>query len=174
MVRFSSVSVIILSSLAAVATVEAVSYTRYAGYAPATNVADLALIDLDQLALNEQLTQLHITNALHAYQDGGHVGSYAVLKLDNTAGVDGSFPAGTTVLGTTAFNQSVVGTLMENTTWVASDTQPVIKVFYATPNSGSDTDVCQVGSLYVFHEAKRDGCKFFFFWEREWPVYVCR
>ena len=72
MVRFSFVSVILLSSVAVVvvnaeATSRRLSFGLYAGYSPLTQITDIAAIDLDQYDFNEQLVQRKLNNALHVY-----------------------------------------------------------------------------------------------------------
>jgi len=141
------------------ASAQAATYDRYAGYSPATSITDNAAMDLDQLKFNEQLYARKNTNAKQVYIQGGHSGSYAMMKL---VGLDGggakSYPAGTRVLGTNEAGGIVEGTLQNDVAWTADDSVAIVNVTYNVGDRQATYLTCQVGGLYVFGEANRAGC----------------
>jgi len=144
------------------ASAQAATYDRYAGYSPATSITDNAAMDLDQLKFNEQLYARKNNNAKQVYIQGGHSGSYAMMKL---VGLDGggakSYPAGTRVLGTNEAGGIVEGTLQNDVAWTADDSVAIVNVTYNVGDRQATYLTCQVGGLYVFGEANRAGCKSF-------------
>lgn len=138
------------------------AYDKIIGYKPNSQVSDHAAIDLDQLKINEQIADRKIHHAMIVYQQGGHSFSYAELSLTGLTEA-ASFPNGTKVHGHTEEKQqnfeTVEGRLMEPASWTDADSSATVKVQYHTKDSYSDYSNCQVGGLYIFAEANRNGCE---------------
>lgn len=178
MVRFSLS--VLLSSLALVSaststsstvsdgTRRHLSFDRYAGYVPSTQVTDIAAIDLDQLVFNEELSDRKLNHAMFVYEQGGHSGSFAVLKVNlgsassfPTLGVGVThtfFPAGTKVFGKTEGLEVVTGTLKNDLKWDATALDQDIEVKYSTSDRQFGYVDCQVGGLTASKKANRVGC----------------
>lgn len=147
-----------LSSI--MASVRAEVYDRYAGYEPTTSITDYAAIDLDQEFLNQETGNLTLETAWWVYVEGGHSGSYADITLTNITEA-GNLPKGTIVRGLNTFNEVVNGTLLEDVYWKDDGTATVaIKVLYDVLPLQSEYSDCQVGGLYKFQAAERQGCTF--------------
>jgi hypothetical protein len=132
-------------------------FDRYAGYVTTTLVTDEAVIDLDQMVINDLLSDRKIKEAMSIYREGGHSGSYAVLSLKgNFSGQP--LLAGTSVIGNSTRNNTVVGTLKENVT-IGAKSDNVIEVTYPVVKGQKKSAWCQVGALTGVQLAKRDGCK---------------
>ena len=121
-------------------------------------MTDHNAIDLDQQAIEERVGLGDLENAWRIYSEGGHSKSYAELTLINPTS-NKSYPKGTQVLGLTPFNGTASGTLLEDVSWGDGSAQVVIKVQYTTSDVQSKYVDCQVGALYRFTEANRNGCK---------------
>ena len=149
----------------AVASVNAdVVYDRYGGYEPTTSITDYAAIDLDQEILNEEINQemgnRTLENAWWVYVEGGHSGSYADITISNITEA-GNFSKGTIVRGLNSFQDVVNGTLLENVSWKDDGaSSAAIKVLYDVLPLQSEYSDCQVGGLYRFQAAERQGCMF--------------
>jgi hypothetical protein len=155
---FMLTSLLLLSS--AVASVNAEVYDRYAGYEPTTSITDYAAIDLDQEILNEETGERILENAWWVYEEGGHSGSYADITITNITQA-GTFLKGTVVRGLNSFNDVVNGTLLEDVSWKDDGTSSaVIKVLYDILPLQSEYSDCQVGGMWRFQAAERQGCTF--------------
>lgn len=152
-------SLLLLSSAVASVNADEV-YDRYAGYEPTTSITDYAAIDLDQEILNEETGERILENAWWVYEEGGHSGSYADITITNITEA-GNFPKGTVVRGSNSFQEIVNGTLLEDVSWKDDGTSSaVIKVLYDVLPLQSEYSDCQVGGLYRFESALRQGCTF--------------
>lgn len=130
---------------------------RLAGYQPRTQVTDEAALDQDQAAMEEELFLGKILKARNVYSEGGHSSSYAELKLVEPSGPV-AFKAGTDVYGKTPEGGEVFGTLMDDVAWSDANSQNVtLRVRYQTSDVQGRHVGCQVGGLYTFSEANRDG-----------------
>lgn len=138
---------------------------RYAGYLPDAPITDEAAIDLDQLKFNEQLYDDHENKGMQVYIQGGHSGSFAMMKLTNLTGA-GSFTAGAKVIGHTGSGSVVEGNLQHAVSWLATDTTAVVNVTYKVSSVQATYMSCQVGGLFIFSEANRAGCK-------SYGMYLC-
>jgi hypothetical protein len=139
------------------------SFERITGYEPTTQVTDFAALDLDQQIMERQLALGSLIHARNVYEEGGHSYSIAQLTLLNNP-PSGNWPIGTQVSGLSEDGLRVVlGTLLFAETWeppANGDPWNVkLDVIYST-NDIQDIYVdCQVGGLYTFGAANRDGCK---------------
>jgi hypothetical protein len=139
------------------------SFERIAGYEPTTQVTDHAALDLDQRIMDQQLALGSLITARNVYEEGGHSFSIAELTLLNNP-PRGNWPVGTKVSGLTEDGLRVVlGTLLFEEIWEPpADGSPWsvrLDVLYTT-NDIQDIYVdCQVGGLYTFGAANRNGCK---------------
>jgi hypothetical protein len=134
------------------------SLQRIVGYEPKTQVTDHAAIDLDQKSMEQELFLERLIKARNVYIQGGHSRSYAELKLINPAGPR-SYKANTDVLGKALNGAEIVGRLMHDVSWKNGTKQVKLDVQYATSDIQESYVGCQVGGLYTFSEANRDGCK---------------
>jgi len=143
------------------------AFDRYAGsYKPATQITDEAALDLDQLIINEQLYDRKNNNAMQVYREGGHSGAFARMKLINLSGDNEMYyPKGTKVIGTGDNGLEVVGFVQNDVSWDASATEAMVNVTYKIENVQANYVGCQVGGMYKFQEANRDGCKLDYLYE---------
>ena len=139
------------------------SFERIVGYQPTTQVTDHAAIDLDQQAMEDQLSANgdHV-KAKNVYEQGGHSYSFAQLALQSPVG-GGTWPVGTQVFGRAENGNVVTGTLLNGVQWPL---EPIVAVYevkanvlYTTSNIQANYVNCQVGGLYTFGAANREGCK---------------
>jgi len=131
-----------------------------AGYEPLTQVTDYAALDLDQFDYEEQAHVGDFVPARNVYEEGGHSMSFAELVLANPT-PDKSFPAGTKAIGVTEKNKTVSGILMEDVAWGSIDGVNItLKVRYDTSDVQAEYVDCQVGGLFTFMKANRNGCKY--------------
>ena len=136
------------------------AFDRYQGYLPTTLVTDTAALDLDQYYFNEELSDRKIGYAMHVYREGGHSGSFAVLELENLGAPAQAFPKGTRVYGNAEDSTQVLGELMGDISWLENTNTKPIKVLYTVGNKQENYVNCQVGGLYRFEMANRDGCTY--------------
>jgi hypothetical protein len=140
------------------------SFERIAGYQPTTQVTDHAAIDLDMAIMNQQLSEGNLIKARNVYEQGGHSYSFAEIRLvPNQPDYGASWPVGTQVFGFSEDGNEVTGTLLEAIEWTPVPGQPYqvnCEVLYKTTDIQEFSVGCQVGGLYTFGAAKRDGCKY--------------
>jgi len=120
------------------------SFELIAMYEPKSQVTDQAAIDLDQLAMEDQLaigTEASFEKAKEVYEHGGHSKSVAKVKL--SSGLPLSMVKSTSVSGQTDGGVPVYGKLF--------DTYPngatTIEIQYQTIDSQKNYVNCQVGGL---------------------------
>lgn len=131
-----------------------------AGYLPVTQVTDQAAIDLDQQKIEERVFVGEFAKARNVYTDGGHSFSFAELTL--TAPVaNKTFPKGTKVYGMNERSQNISGTLLDDVEWgVVGSEGVLVRVLYDTSDEQASYVDCQVGGLFTFMQANREGCKY--------------
>jgi hypothetical protein len=162
---FSALFIFQLSSSesARVQSERRLSFERIVGYQPTTQVTDHAALDLDQEIMERQLALGSLIHARNVYEEGGHSYSIAQLTLTGSPG-SGNWPEGTQVEGLTEDGLRVVlGNLLFEEVWEPpADGSPfVVKmdVLYTTSDIQEIYVDCQVGGLYTFGAANRNGCK---------------
>jgi hypothetical protein len=138
------------------------SFERLVGYQPTTQITDHAAIDLDQQLMEQQLALGSLITARNVYEQGGHSYSFAQLKLVNTPS-GANWPVGTQVFGLTENGLEVDGTLLLPVTWTPPANGQIyqvnLEVLYKTSDIQEVYVDCQVGGLYTFGAANRNGCK---------------
>jgi hypothetical protein len=139
------------------------SFERIVGYQPTTQVTDHAALDLDQEIMERQLALGSLITARNVYEEGGHSYSIAQLTLYNNP-PRGNWPIGTQVEGLTEDGLRVVlGTLLFAEVWEppadGSPWEVKMDVLYTTSDIQEIYVDCQVGGLYTFGAANRNGCK---------------
>jgi hypothetical protein len=139
------------------------SFERIVGYQPTTQVTDHAAIDLDQQIMEEQLSKGNLISGRNVYEQGGHSYSFAEIKLFNTPS-GANWPVGTQVFGLTEGGQEVSGSLLLPVQWTppanGQTYQVNLDVLYTTSDIQEVYVDCQVGGLYTFGKANRNGCKY--------------
>jgi hypothetical protein len=139
------------------------SYERIVGYQPTSQVTDHAAIDLDQQMMEQQLAKGNLISARNVYEQGGHSYSFAEMKLVNNPS-EGDWPVGTQVFGLNEDGQEVSGSLLLPVKWTPpTDGQSWdvdLDVLYTTSDIQEVYVDCQVGGLYTFGAANRNGCKY--------------
>jgi hypothetical protein len=134
------------------------AFSRICGYEPRSQVTDMAALDLDQQAFEQELFLGKVSQARKVYVEGGFSQSYANLKLQYPAAAN--FSAGSRVVGKSSAGQEVLGSLVEHAVWSnSSGHNKVIKVLYQTSDNQEKYVGCQVGGLYAFSDAQLHGCK---------------
>lgn len=128
------------------------------GYQPRSLITDHAAIDLDVQALQERAGFGQFPKALKVYEEGGHSGSYAEVRILNPK-PNMAFSKGTAVVGFTEKDGDVLATLMEDASWGEVESVTV-KILYTTSDVMSKHVDCMVGGLYSFMAGYRDGCKY--------------
>jgi hypothetical protein len=151
------------SASARVQSERRLSFERIVGYQPTTQVTDHAALDLDQRAMDQQLALGSLIHARNVYEKGGHSYSIAQMTLTGSPG-SGNWPAGTQVFGLTEDGLRVVrGSLLFAEVWEppADGTAWNVEmdVLYTTSDIQEIYVDCQVGGLYTFGAANRNGCK---------------
>jgi hypothetical protein len=132
-------------------------FSRICGYEPRSQVTDMAALDLDQQAFEQELFLGKLSQARNVYEQGGHSRSYAALKLIHPSAAN--FSAGTKVIGKSSTGEEVLGSLVDHATWSTSTGHDkTIKVLYQTSDKQEKYVGCQVGGLYTFKEANLHGC----------------
>jgi hypothetical protein len=116
-----------------------------------------AALDLDQDIMEQELFLGRMDKARNVYIQGGHSKSYAELNLKSPTGSK-SYPKGTEVYGLTPSGGEVYGKLMEDVSWNSSSVDVQILVQYHTSDIQEHYVSCQVGGLFTFSDANRDGC----------------
>jgi hypothetical protein len=134
------------------------SLQNIVGYSPRTQVTDVAALDLDQQAMEEELFQGRFLKAQAVYRQGGHSSSFAYLMVYNPY-APAKYLEGTQVFGVTPMGGEVSGRLMEDIEWTANTTHMIAKVAYYTSDFQAKSVSCQVGGLFMFDAANQDGCK---------------
>jgi hypothetical protein len=140
------------------------SFERIVGYQPTTQVTDHAALDLDQQIMERELASGNLIHARNVYERGGHSYSIAQVTLLNSPQA-ANWPVGTEVAGLTEDGlRGVLGTLLFAENWEASaDGSPWVvqmDVLYTTSDIQETYVDCQVGGLYTFGAANRNGCKY--------------
>lgn len=139
------------------------SYERIVGYQPTTQVTDHAAIDLDQNIMEQQLAKGNIIAGRNVYEQGGYSYSFAQIKLVNTPS-GANWPVGTQVFGLTEGGQEVSGSLLLPVQWTPPANGQIyevnLDVLYTTSDIQEVYVDCQVGGLYTFGAANRNGCKY--------------
>eukprot|EP00525_Craspedostauros_australis_P010634 CAMPEP_0198112488 /NCGR_PEP_ID=MMETSP1442-20131203/4332_1 /TAXON_ID= /ORGANISM="Craspedostauros australis, Strain CCMP3328" /LENGTH=570 /DNA_ID=CAMNT_0043769279 /DNA_START=270 /DNA_END=1982 /DNA_ORIENTATION=+ len=126
---------------------------KISAYEPDSNVDDELAIDLDVLAISEQLDRESLTGFVTAetiYSKGGHSKPYAVVNLKN--GLAKAILAGTTCLGTSINSQAAKMTVMHD--YKIGDNQMELAYDYDDDDS-HQASKCQVGGLV---DPSFDGC----------------
>mmetsp|Transcript_37819 Transcript_37819/g.61789 ORF Transcript_37819/g.61789 Transcript_37819/m.61789 type:complete len:518 (+) Transcript_37819:133-1686(+) len=129
------------------------SYAAIAGYLPGSQVTDHCAIDLDQKAIEDQLTQKTpeaFQNARKIYNNGGHSKSYALITLTDT--LKSNIKKSDPISGTNSEGNSVSGKAYAD---YDKGTTGAIKVLYATTDLQASYVDCQVGALT---EPNMSGC----------------
>jgi len=132
------------------------AFMKIAGYQPSTLVTDHNALDLDQAAIEDQLSSLSeetFGNAVKVYEQGGHSKSFATLQLSQPLTED--LPPGTHVRGRADDQDTVVKGKTKGVHQVNSD---VLQVLYQVLEEQDSYVDCQVGGMAGFGEANRDGC----------------
>jgi hypothetical protein len=139
------------------------SFERIVGYQPTTQVTDHAAIDLDQAMMEQQMSAGNLIAGRNVYEQGGYSYSFAQIKLVNEPGA-ANWPVSTQVFGLTQEGQVVSGSLLIGVDWTppASGQSYVVEVdvLYKTSDIQEAYVDCQVGGLYTFGAANRNGCKY--------------
>jgi len=120
------------------------SFQKIAGYNPGSQVTDHCAIDLDQAAIESQLslkTPESFENARNIYNKGGNSKSYALITVAN--GLTSAVNKGDPILGKNAEGLEIRGKAYQD--YVQGATQ--IKVQYATTDIQENYVECQVGAL---------------------------
>jgi hypothetical protein len=122
------------------------SYVRIAGYGPGSKVTDHNAIDLDQAAMEGQLSKknddgFEVAKAI--YEQGAHSKSYALVELVGNNGLSKDLKKGTAVKGTGDLGGTITGKLYSN----YSEGDKIIKVQYDTTDDQDSYVGCQVGAL---------------------------
>jgi hypothetical protein len=139
-------SVLCLSALSLVAAdnVRRLSFESVAGYAPGSQVTDHCALDLDQKAMESELskaTDQSFAKAKEIYNDGAHSKSYAKITL--SAGLPASVNKGQAATGVDGSGNEVAGKMYA--TYQAGDTE--VRFQYRTGDQQSTYVNCQVGAL---------------------------
>lgn len=131
------------------------AYEAIVGYTPYTQVTDHVAIDLDQKALEGQLsvgTEESYGLAKNIYEQGAHTKSYAEITLSSKLST--VLTKGTAVEGETADGSAVMGKLMSD----ASADSSTVKVLYSVSDILPNVK-CTVGGLSgVTDGANTEGC----------------
>lgn len=130
------------------------SFEEIAGFIPFTQVTDHVSIDLDQAALEGQLsvaTDDAYLNAKAIYEEGAHTKSYAEVTLDSP--LSAALAKGTAVKGEAEDGSRVEGKLMSD----ASEGSMTVKILYATSDILPNVR-CTVGALSRFDGENTEGC----------------
>jgi hypothetical protein len=139
------------------------SFERIAGYQPTSQVTDHAALDLDQQMMEQQLKAGKLITGRNVYEQGGHSYSFAEIKLVNTPS-GANWPAGTQVFGLSESGQEVTGSLLVQVQWTPPANGQVYEVnslvLYKTSDIQEVYVDCQVGGLFTFGAANRNGCKY--------------
>jgi hypothetical protein len=140
------------------------SFERIVGYQPTTQVTDHAAIDLDQRMMEQQMAKGNLIAGRNVYEQGGHSYSFAEIKLTNNP-PGNNWPVGTQVFGLTEDGQEVSGSLLLPVQWTPPTNpeqtfQVNLDVLYTTSDIQEVYVDCQVGGLYTFGAANRNGCKY--------------
>jgi hypothetical protein len=140
------------------------SFERIVGYQPTTQVTDHAALDLDQQIMERELASGNLIYARNVYEEGGHSYSIAQMTLMGSP-APANWPIGTQVAGLTEDGlRVVIGSLLFAEEWVApvnGDPWVVeMDVLYTTSDIQESYVDCQVGGLYTFGAANRNGCKY--------------
>jgi hypothetical protein len=120
------------------------SFEKVAGYSPGSQVTDHCAIDLDQKAIEAQLTLKtpeSFDNALRVYKEGGNSKSYAQITLSTT--LTSAISKGSIIMGKNAQGNEVSGKAYQNYDAGYS----VIKVQYTTTDIQDTYVECQVGGM---------------------------
>lgn len=137
------------------------SFERLVGYQPTTQITDHAAIDLDQQIMEQMMNAGNLIAGRNVYEQGGHSYSFAEIRLINSPS-EASWPAGTQVFGLTEDGQEVSGSLLLPVQWTPPATgqtyQVNLDVLYKTSDIQEAYVDCQVGGLYTFNKANRNGC----------------
>mmetsp|Transcript_12624 Transcript_12624/g.27266 ORF Transcript_12624/g.27266 Transcript_12624/m.27266 type:complete len:523 (-) Transcript_12624:90-1658(-) len=128
------------------------SFSDIAGYPPGSQVTDHCALDLDQAAMQAQLSLMtpdSFQQAQQIYNKGGHSKSYALITL--TVGLASDIKKGEQILGKNAAGTQVNGKAAAD---YESGLQQ-IKVYYATTDVQESYMTCRVGALV---DTMTDGC----------------
>ena len=122
-------------------------FPRIWNYSPQTKVTDIAGIDLDFKSIQESLRSDktpddNFKRGENIYKDGGHVGTAAVLHLEEP--LDREIPAGTTAVIPTGISDSMGWGKLVDDVQMGDE---ILLVEYATGIDQSDFLRCQIGSL---------------------------
>jgi hypothetical protein len=139
------------------------AFERIVGYQPRTQVTDHAAIDLDQQIMEQQLAAGSLIHARNVYEQGGHSYSFAEIRLINTPS-GANWPANTQVFGLNEDGLEVVGSLLVQVEWTPPANgqayQVNTEILYKTSDIQEVYVDCQVGGLFTFGAANRNGCKY--------------
>mmetsp|Transcript_17593 Transcript_17593/g.31030 ORF Transcript_17593/g.31030 Transcript_17593/m.31030 type:complete len:551 (-) Transcript_17593:84-1736(-) len=128
------------------------SFEKVAGYMPGSQVTDHCAIDLDQKAMEAQIslkTPESFENARRIYNEGGNSKSYAMLTL--TVPLKTAIKKGDLIVGKNQEGNEVAGKAYANYDMSTS----TIKVQYMTTDLQDSYVQCQVGALV---ETNTKGC----------------
>eukprot|EP00544_Gedaniella_sp_CCMP2646_P002188 CAMPEP_0202507198 /NCGR_PEP_ID=MMETSP1361-20130828/51594_1 /ASSEMBLY_ACC=CAM_ASM_000849 /TAXON_ID=210615 /ORGANISM="Staurosira complex sp., Strain CCMP2646" /LENGTH=557 /DNA_ID=CAMNT_0049141305 /DNA_START=2378 /DNA_END=4051 /DNA_ORIENTATION=- len=129
------------------------SFEKIAEYEPLSKVTDHNAIDLDQMAMEEQLgleTTDSYAKAKNIYQNGAH--SKPIAEVTITGGAPAAIPEGAEVIGKTTSGQEVRGQALE----AAASGASVLRIQYNTSPIQEAYVDCQVGALEK--DGNTEGC----------------
>lgn len=131
------------------------SYEMIASYSPRSQVTDHNAIDLDQLAMEQQLalqTESSFVSARAIYERGAHSRSYAILTI--TSGTTPNESDGTLFSGLDTTGVEVTGMVYESEKTPAGE----LWLQYSTSDNQDSYVRCQVGALAITGSANTNGC----------------
>jgi hypothetical protein len=135
-------------------------YESLGGFDPMTLITNFAAVDLDVLAMEDQLDNQQFDGFKSIYENGGYSHSVARITLVNypTPPVRKFLPD-TLVVGWSHDGEVVKGRLIEGVMWNSSDPNATLLIEYEANPDQENYLKCQVGGLVAINEEKQDGCK---------------
>jgi hypothetical protein len=136
------------------------AYESLGGFEPLTLITNFAAVDLDILAMEDQLENHQFEGFKSIYEHGGYSNSVARITLaDSPTPPVREFLPDTLVVGWSHEGEVVRGRLLEGVMWNSWDTNATLLIEYEASPDQKNYLKCQVGGLVAINEEKKDGCK---------------